>query len=88
MHGNVWEWCRDWYEQKLGTEAVTDPIGPPSGSYRVYRGGGFNDAAAGCRSAYRSGGTPENRGSTGGFRVAAVPILSSPGRKKANGVTE
>jgi len=53
FHGNVAEWCLDWY----GTyeSVAVDPAGPSSGSFRVTRGGAFNSIAAGCRSAARSG---------------------------------
>lgn len=59
MHGNVAEWCLDWWQANLGTSAKTDPKGATSGSYRVMRGGSWrNDYYAGyaaaCRSAYRS----------------------------------
>ena len=59
MHGNVAEWCLDWWQQYLGTSAVTDPKGASSGSYRTVRGGSWNSLnyagyAAACRSAYRS----------------------------------
>ena len=52
MHGNVREWCLDWYGTYPGT--VTDPKGAPSGSYRVFRGGSGSHGAILCRSAYRN----------------------------------
>ncbi|MEE8587464.1 MAG: SUMF1/EgtB/PvdO family nonheme iron enzyme [Acidobacteriota bacterium] len=58
MHGNVWEWVQDWYQQDYyGTRQNpdTDPQGPESGSYRVIRGGSWFTPARYCRSADRSG---------------------------------
>jgi formylglycine-generating enzyme required for sulfatase activity len=58
MSGNVWEWCRDWYGG-YSSAAVTNPIGPASGTDRVIRGGCWLDDAQYCRVAYRSYGEPE-----------------------------
>jgi formylglycine-generating enzyme required for sulfatase activity len=70
MHGNVNEWCRDWYAKELA--GGTDPQGPSEGSGRVIRGGGWDDPAGFCRSADRSGGKPDYLSSDLGFRLSAV----------------
>jgi formylglycine-generating enzyme len=70
MHGNVWEWCCDYYAKKLA--GGTDPQGPSAGSDRVRRGGGWDFAAGGCRSAGRDWGTPSQQDFYLGFRTAAV----------------
>ncbi|MFM8262538.1 MAG: formylglycine-generating enzyme family protein [Pirellula sp.] len=49
-HGSVWEWCSDWYDSKYPKGPLTDPVGPSTGSYRAYRGGGWYGEAANCGS--------------------------------------
>ena len=75
MHGNVWEWCLDWYKSDLGSSAVTDPKGPNSGSTRVLRGGGWYNPALSCRSARRGRRDPShsNNNYGFGFRIVLLP---------------
>jgi len=70
MHGNVWEWCEDWYKKDYPSGHVTDPKGLSSGSSRVLRGGSWIGDARSVRSADRNRNNPDYGYGDFGFRVA------------------
>jgi len=72
MSGNVWEWVNDWYGD-YSAGAQTNPQGPSSGSYRVLRGGVWDDYSSFCRASYRIFSIPDGSSYIIGFRVARTP---------------
>lgn len=71
MHGNVWEWCFDWYAD-YPEGSVIDPLGPDKGTAHVRRGGSWGYYAKGCRSAARASYSPNYRLESLGFRLVLV----------------
>jgi formylglycine-generating enzyme required for sulfatase activity len=77
MHGNVWEWCQDWYGG-YPTEMVIDPTGPTRGAARVLRGGSWINHGSHARAAQRYACAPRDRLAGLGFRLARGQVMAEP----------
>jgi serine/threonine protein kinase/formylglycine-generating enzyme required for sulfatase activity len=74
VHGNVAEWCQDWYKPSYPGAAQVDPSGPADGDRRVIRGGSYKTPAVEVRSAARAGMRPNERRDDVGFRIVYAPV--------------
>ena len=86
MHGNVWEWCNDWYAD-YPSATMIDPKGTDTGASRVLRGGGWVYGARDCRSASRYGGGPGGRDVLIGLRFVRGQKKQETGSGPGEGLT-
>ncbi len=83
MHGNVWEWCQDYYfNENYAQSATDDPTGPDWSIFRTFRGGGWSNGTEASRSASRIGDDPGRRSFCMGFRVSLVLAETAAERAK------
>jgi formylglycine-generating enzyme required for sulfatase activity len=74
-HGNVWEWCSDWFEP-YPAMPLTDPVGPATSKYKLFKGGGWNQDVEYARASSRFMMSPSNGIHFVGFRMALSPVHS------------
>jgi serine/threonine protein kinase/formylglycine-generating enzyme required for sulfatase activity len=83
MHGNVWEWCADSFEE-YSKEEATDPVGSSVSNLKVIRGGSWQSESLSCGSASRYRFSESNRDADVGFRVVMVEDLTRSGKGVGN----
>lgn len=75
MGGNVLEWCSDWYGA-YSAKSQEDPAGPPTGKYRIFRGGSFASPVKECGATYRTANVPGSKGNNLGLRLVMKGMIS------------